>query len=127
MESSLTLLRRLAKRLHPHLRGGLAEKLALVYYLMHGYLPIGRVHQGLAQTDLTLMRDDVIILVEVKYRSSRGWGHVALTPPQRERLKRQMQAISGRYPGYTVRLELLLVFPHCPFWQRIREPYPGTL
>lgn len=123
MEPSLTPLRRLAKRLHPHLRGWLSEKLALAYYMAHGFLPIRHVHQSLAQTDLILIRSDLILLVEVKYRSSQGRGHVAVTQGQQGRLTRQMQAIAGRYPGYTIRLELFLVFPHRPFCQRIRNPY----
>lgn len=123
MDTNLTPLRRLAKRLHPHLRGWLAEKGALAYYMAHGYLPIRHVHQGLAQTDLTLIRGDLILLVEVKYRSAQGRGHVAVTRSQQQRLQRQMHAIAGRYPGYTVRLELFLVFPHHPFCQRIPNPY----
>lgn len=123
MPISLTPLNRLAKRLHPHLRGQLAEKLALAYYLLHGWLPVKPLRNQLAQTDLTLIRAETILLVEVKYRTSQGRGHVAITAAQHERLRRQMQALSGRYPGYTIRLEVFLVFPHRPFWQRIHQPY----
>jgi Holliday junction resolvase-like predicted endonuclease len=123
MDTSLTPLRRLAKLIHPHLRGWLAEKLALGYYMARGFLPIRHVRQALAQTDLILIRGDLILLVEVKFRSSQGRGHVALTTGQRQRLNRQMLAIAGKYPGYTIRLEVFLVFPHRPFWQRIPNPF----
>ncbi len=118
MTQSLPLLSRLAKRLPTHVRGALAEKAALVSYLIHGFMPLA-VPQALAQTDLTLRRRRLILLVEVKYRTSRTRGHLALTPAQKERLNRQARSVSARYPDCTVRLEVCLFFPHYPFYQRI--------
>jgi Holliday junction resolvase-like predicted endonuclease len=115
MDTNLTPLRRLAKRLHPHLRGWLAEKLALAFYMAHGWLPVRHIRRQLAQTDLTLVRGNTILLVEVKYRSAQGRGHVAVTPAQAGRLRHQMQAIAGQYPGYTITFDIFLVFPHAPF------------
>jgi len=123
MTNSLTPLSSLAKRLHPHLRGQLAEKLALVSYMAAGWRPLRQMPQNLAQTDLTLIRGHTILLVEVKYRSSRGRGHVAVTSAQRQRLNRQMIAVSGRYPQHSVGMDIFLVFPQWPFTQRIRNPY----
>lgn len=123
MKRSLTPLPQLAKRLNPHLRGQLAEKAALLYYLLHGYRPLIGLSRALAQTDLTLTCGQTILLVEVKYRSSRNRGHLAVTPAQQGRLTRQMRALAGRFPSHTLRLEVFLVFPHWPFLQRIQQPY----
>ncbi|RYG61820.1 MAG: hypothetical protein EON60_02145 [Alphaproteobacteria bacterium] len=123
MAHTLTPLHRLAKRLHPHLRGFMAEKLALIVYMAHGWLPVYSHRRQLAQTDLTLARGTTLILVEVKYRTSQGRGHLAVRPEQKQRLERQMRLLAGKYPGYSLRIELFLVFPHKPFWQRISHPY----
>ncbi|TKW60910.1 MAG: hypothetical protein DI628_08475 [Blastochloris viridis] len=118
MMQSLPLLSRLAKRLPVHVRGALAEKAALVSYLIRGFTPL-TVSQHLAQTDLTLRRGNLILLVEVKYRTTRERGHLALTPAQKARLNRQARSVAARYPACTVRLEVCLLFPHWPFQQRI--------
>ncbi len=118
MTPSLPLLSRLAKHLPPHLRGAMAEKAALVSYLIRGYSVLS-VSQHLAQTDLTLRRGSLILLVEVKYRSSQQRAHLALTPVQYQRLHRQARSVAARYQSCTVRLEVCLLFPHYPFLQRI--------
>lgn len=118
MMQSLPLLSRLAKRLPVHARGALAEKAALVSYLIRGFTPL-TVSQHLAQTDLTLRRGNLILLVEVKYRTTRERGHLALTPAQKAHLNRQARSVAARYPACTVRLEVCLLFPHWPFQQRI--------
>lgn len=123
MVFSLPPLSTLAKRLHPHLRGQLSEKLALAYYLAYGYRPLRLPGRALAQTDLTLIRRHTILLVEVKYRTTRERGHVAITPAQHQRLTRQMLSLAGKYPRHTLRLEVFLVFPSWPFVQRIHNPY----
>lgn len=95
----------------------------MVFYIAHGFKPLTGLRQGLAQTDLTVVRGSTLLLVEVKYRSSRSRGHVALGQAQRDRLARQMRALAGRYPKYTLRIELFLIFPQWPFYQRISQPY----
>lgn len=118
MTPSLPLLTRLAKRLSAHGRGALAEKAAMVSYRLRGYRTLS-VPQNLAQTDLTLRRKSLIVLVEVKYRTTQQRGHLAFTPAQQARLVRQARSIAARYPECTVRLELCLVFPYVPFVQCI--------
>lgn len=118
MTQSLPLLHHLAKRMSPHLRGRLAEKVALVSYLIRGFRPLA-VPQALAQTDLTLRRGALIVLVEVKYRVTRQRAHLALTPVQRQRLTRQARTVAARYHGCTVRVEACLVFPGWPFLECI--------
>lgn len=121
MEPNLPPLARLAKRLHPHLRGAAAEKLALVFYALHGYRPAPRPARALAQTDLLLTKGQSLLVAEVKYRTTRSRGHLALTPAQARRLTRQLRALAGHYPNHTVVFEVLLVFPHWPFLQRVRQ------
>lgn len=118
MRPSLPLLPSLAKRLHPHVRGKMAEMLAHIVYGLHGYTPAPRPARALAQTDLLLRRRTTLLLVEVKYRASQAAAQTALTPAQTARLTRQARALAGRYPTATIRLEVLLVFPRYPFIQR---------
>jgi Holliday junction resolvase-like predicted endonuclease len=121
MEPNLPPLAHLAKRLHPHTRGALAEKLAHIVYALQGYRPLPRKHRALAQTDLLLTKGQSLLVAEVKYRTTRGRGHLALTPAQRTRLTRQLRALAGHYPNHTIVFEVLLVFPHWPFLQRVRQ------
>lgn len=121
MTPNLTFLLRLAKRLHPHTRGALAEKTALVFYALRGWRRAPRPWRALAQTDLLLTKRQSLLVVEVKYRPTRARGQTALAPAQRARLLRQMRALAARHPRHTVALEVLLVFPHWPFVQRARQ------
>ncbi|PZP39671.1 MAG: hypothetical protein DI585_03260 [Pseudomonas fluorescens] len=122
MERSVPLLYHLAKVLGPHRCGHFAEKLAMVSYAIRGFAPL-KVPQNLAQTDLIVRRGSLIVLVEVKFRGSRQRGQFAVTPNQKQRLQRQMHAVSGRFSNCTVRLEVFLVFLQFPFCKRIRNPY----
>lgn len=101
------------------IKGRWAERLALVCLVCKGYLPAPRPARMLAQTDLLLSKGQVLVLVEVKARTAESRAHHALTPGQKARLRRQARALAGRYPQYTVRLDLLLVFPHPPFVRHI--------
>lgn len=102
-----------------HTKGSRAEKVAFIYLLCKGYTPAPRPVRALAQTDLLLRKGPVLALVEVKYRSTAARGHLALHPAQKARLHRQLWALAARYPGLTLRLDLLLVFPQWPFIQHI--------
>jgi putative endonuclease len=106
MAPTLTLLQRLAKRLHPHTRGRLAEKLALLTYLARGWRPAPRPWRALAQTDLLLRRGQTLLLVEVKYRATPQSATKAVSPAQKQRLIRQMRALAGRHPTYTLAVEV---------------------
>lgn len=122
MNRSVPLLTRLAKQLGPHRCGVLAEKMALVSYLIRGYQPLV-IPQRIAQTDLILRRGSLILLVEVKFRSQFHRTHTAVTPVQRKRLEHQMRALVGRFPQCAFRIELCFVTLKFPFIERIQTPY----
>lgn len=89
--------------------------------LSKGYRPAPRPVRMLAQTDLLLRRGKVLVLVEVKARASESRAQLALGPGQRARLGRQARALAGRWPQYTVRLDMLLVFPQWPFFRHMEN------
>ncbi|MBI1308557.1 MAG: hypothetical protein GC129_01685 [Proteobacteria bacterium] len=107
------------RAVHPHRKGQVAEFLALTALLLKGYRPAPRPLRALAQTDLLLTKGPVLALVEVKCRTSRARAHLALTPAQKQRLTRQARALAARHPSRTVRLELVLLFPHWPFVEHL--------
>jgi Holliday junction resolvase-like predicted endonuclease len=124
MRRSLNALTALAKRLHPHTRGRLAEHLALLYFLLQGYRPAPRPARALAQTDLLLRRGHSLVLVEVKFRTRHGFP--PLSPAQQQRLWRQARALAARYPNLTVRLDLcyLTLLPPRLTHLRALDPNP---
>ncbi len=112
---SVPFLPRLVNRLSPHWRGWMAEKLALLYFLLQGFRPAPRRWRQRVQTDLVLVRGQTILLVEVKFRQTELAGHLALGPSQRQRLQRAARTLAGRYPAHTVRADVVAVFPAWPF------------
>lgn len=109
------------RNLSAQTKGRWAESFAHIILCCKGYRPAPRPARMLAQTDLLLRKGQTLALVEVKARTSESRAHLALTPAQKARLGRQARALAGRYPQYTVRLDLLLVFPQFPFFRHIRN------
>lgn len=118
MENRLSFSAR-GRNLSAHVKGYLAEKLALLWYIAHGYAPVFKPRRMPVQTDLLMKRGRTVVMVEVKYRATRSRGQWALHPEQKRRLHRQLTLLAGRYPGYGVRLDMFLVFPYWPFTQCI--------
>jgi len=113
------------QKLKDHRAGALAEKAALLYYLLHGYLPARRAPRALAQTDLLLRRGRELVLVEVKYRADKTRQDYALHPSQRHRLSLASRQLVSFYIRSEIRLDLCLVGPFWPFIrviQNVAEP-----
>lgn len=121
---SLPSLPRLVNKLHPHARGRLAEAAALLYFLLHGYTPAARPRRAPTQTDLLLRRGATLLVVEVKFRPTEAKGHLALSPAQAARLKREAHRLAALHPTLSVRADTLLVFPAWPFLRHVAEAIP---
>jgi putative endonuclease len=80
-----------------------------------GYRILGfrlRLHQG--EIDLLAARGDVLVAVEVKARASLDAALEAVTPGQRQRLRRALRAYAARRPRFAdaeLRLDLLALAP----------------
>lgn len=90
-----------------------AEGLAIVYYLLHGYLPIARRYKTkLGEIDLIVASKRTIIFVEVKARRSEG--AFPLHPKQLERIQHAAMlfvAKQKRFATVTQQIDLLIVKP----------------
>lgn len=121
--STVPVLARLVNRLHPHTRGWLAEKVALVYLLARGFWPLRRPRTAHVQTDLLLTRGTILLVAEVKYRATAEAAAIALGPAQTRRLQGECRRLAAVYPDYAVRGDVLWVMPVWPF---VRH-WPGAI
>ncbi len=73
------------------------------------------------QIDLLLIKNQTLVLVEVKAR--RAWAPLdkVLGYKQRQRLLRQAQGLASRYPHFTVRVDAMLITPHFPVFKHYRN------
>ena len=95
--------------------GRRGEVLAALWLMAKGYRILAfrlRLRQG--EIDLLAMRRGVLVAVEVKARASLEAALEAVTPAQRQRLRRALRAFVARRPRYTtaeLRLDLLALAP----------------
>jgi Holliday junction resolvase-like predicted endonuclease len=94
--------------------GGLGERLALVYYVLHGYWPVTRPRHEAVQTDLIMQRGTTLVLIEVKTRRYPVRLEKALGHTQRQRLARQVAVWAARFPSYGVRLDVVIITARWP-------------
>ena len=94
-------------------RGLLGERLAELYLRLKGYHILGRrLRLGGSEIDLLVRRSCVLVLVEVKHRSSRSKGLHALTHAQQDRICRAARALIARYPDFAkfdIRFDLIVI------------------
>jgi putative endonuclease len=97
------------------LSGRRGEVLAALWLMAKGYRILAfrlRLRQG--EIDLLAMRRGVLVAVEVKARASLEAALEAVTPAQRQRLRRALRAFVGRRRRYAtaeLRLDLLALAP----------------
>jgi putative endonuclease len=97
------------------LAGRRGEVLAALWLMAKGYRILGfrlRLRQG--EIDLLAMRRGVLAAVEVKARTSLEAALEAVTPAQRQRLRRALRAFVARRPRYAeseLRLDLVALAP----------------
>lgn len=95
--------------------GRRGEMLAALWLMAMGYRILGfrlRLRQG--EIDLLAMRRGVLVAVEVKARTSLEAALEAVTPAQRQRIRRALRAFVARRPRYAtaeLRLDLLALAP----------------
>ena len=97
------------------LAGRRAEALAALWLMLKGYRILGfRLRTPQGEIDLLAYRRGVLAVVEVKKRTGLIEALEAVTPAQRERLRRAGAAIAARRPtlaGASVRLDLIAFAP----------------
>lgn len=95
--------------------GRRGEVLAALWLMLKGYRILGfRLRTPQGEIDLLAYRRGVLAVVEVKRRSGLIEALEAVTPQQRDRLRRAGAAIAARRPtlaGASVRLDLLALAP----------------
>jgi putative endonuclease len=95
--------------------GRRGEVLAAVWLMLKGYRILGfRLRTPQGEIDLLAWRRGVLAVVEVKRRAGLAEALEAVTPEQRDRLRRAGAAIAARrriLAGASVRLDLLALAP----------------
>ncbi|HLI64937.1 MAG TPA: YraN family protein [Caulobacteraceae bacterium] len=95
--------------------GRRSEILAALWLMAKGYRVLGfrhRLRQG--EVDLLAARGRVLIAVEVKRRAALEAALEAVTPAQRQRLRRALRAYAARHPRFAeaeLRLDLVALAP----------------
>lgn len=106
------------------IKGYLAERLTNVYLLLKGYrLLKNNDTSGGIEADVIALKDNTIVLVEVKYRASVEQGHVAVHPQQQKRLQKKLLNLSKYYANYNHRIDLVLICPTPPFIHHIKNTF----
>jgi putative endonuclease len=91
-----------------------AERLAALWLMLRGYRILAfRTRTHGVEIDLLARRGRVLAVIEVKARRSLDEALAAVTPAQRQRLRRAAEAVLARpgMAGLSVRLDLLALAP----------------
>jgi len=95
--------------------GNLAEGLAAWMLRLSGYRILARRFRSpVGEIDIVARRGNLLIAVEVKARRDEREAAEAVTPRQRMRISRALEAFIARYPRYAVldiRFDVILVRP----------------
>ena len=95
--------------------GRRAEVLCALMLMLKGYRILGfRVPSRQGEIDILATRGGVLAVVEVKHRGDPATALQAVTPEQRDRLRRagaQIGAATPRLSGLSVRLDLIALAP----------------
>jgi len=100
--------------------GQAGEKLATEFLLSKGYLLLTHNFVSrIGEIDILMQDEQVIVLVEVKTLSqARDFDPIdQIDTAKQVKLRQLAQEISGRYPGYNVRIDAVTVY-----WQSEAEP-----
>lgn len=106
-----------------HTKGAFFEVVAANLLRLKGYRILGRNKKmGGVEVDILATKQNILVVVEVKYRRKQSKGHVAIHPKQKHRLQGQAAQLMGQFPQFqTVRLDVVLFFPHRPFVEHIKN------
>jgi putative endonuclease len=107
--------RRIERGVKARLAGRRAEWVAALLLMAKGYRILGmRLRTPQAEVDLAAVRGAVLAVVEVKQRRTLEEALLAVSPAQRERLRRAGRALAariGRNKPPVVRLDLVALAP----------------
>lgn len=93
-------------------RGRVAQWAAMLFLLAKGYRILGhRLRTPYGEVDLAAWKDGVLVIVEVKARSTYDAGAYAVTPMAQERIARAAQALAGRWRlnAAPIRFDLVVI------------------
>jgi len=79
-------------------RGRTAEWIAMIFLMCKGYRILGhRLRTPYGEVDIAAWKDKVLVIIEVKARSSYEAGAYAVTPMAQQRIARAAQTLAGRW------------------------------
>lgn len=93
-------------------RGRIAEWLAMFYLMAKGYRILGhRCRTPFGEVDVAAWKQGVLVIVEVKARSTYAGGAYAVTPTAQQRIARAAQVLAGRWrlANAPIRFDLVVV------------------
>lgn len=100
------------KRQRAERRGRAAKWLVILFLLCKGYRILGhRLRTSYGEVDVAAWKNGVLVIVEVKARSSYDAGAYAVTPMAQQRIGRAAQALAERWrlAQAPIRFELIVV------------------
>ncbi len=93
-------------------RGRTAELIAALYLMCKGYRILGqRLRTPFGEVDLAALKNGVLVMVEVKARSSMELGANAISPRSQDRIMRAGVVLAGRWrlTNAPMRYDLIVV------------------
>ncbi|MEZ5959657.1 MAG: YraN family protein [Hyphomonadaceae bacterium] len=93
-------------------RGRTAEWAAMLFLMCKGYRILGhRLRTPYGEVDLAAWKDGVLVIVEVKARSTYEAGAYAVTATSQQRIARAAQTLAGRWrlTSAPIRFDLVVV------------------
>jgi putative endonuclease len=93
-------------------RGRIAEWAAMLYLMAKGYRILGhRLRTPYGEIDVAAWKGGVLVIIEVKARTSYDAGAYAVTPTAQERIARAASVVAGRWrlTAAPIRYDLMVV------------------
>jgi putative endonuclease len=93
-------------------RGRVAEWAAMLFLICKGYRILGhRLRTPYGEVDLAAWKGGVLVIIEVKARSTYDSGAYAVTPMSQQRIVRAAQTLAGRWrlTAAPMRFDLVVV------------------
>ncbi|MFZ2620129.1 MAG: YraN family protein [Alphaproteobacteria bacterium] len=108
--------------MHIHTKGWLAEWATVAYLSLCGYRIVRRNSQiAGVEVDILAKKADQLVVVEVKWRKTWDGADMAITPTQRKRLQKAMNAIASKAYTDTVRLDVVYWVAQWPFVRHVQD------
>lgn len=100
------------KRERAERRGRVAEWIAMCFLMAKGYRILGhRLRTPYGEVDIAAWKNGVLVIIEVKARSTYDAGAYALTPASQDRIARAASVLAGRWrvTAAPIRYDLVVV------------------